>query len=256
MSEDKTDNLAILAEVANNHPKIANGGKVKRVAQNIAASMVYQDRFYKAGRRATIIDIGGGTTDLVAINVNPSQPFYLNPDYWINLRTADDHNTSSVNIGGNFRDEMCQNMIEEKVKFRVGLSFVRTLMAKYAFVDAEGYPELKSVPITGEFGEKETVDVFNEVRAASMIILSKIPLAIKTLAGRFDDASIRKEISENIFVTGHIALTKGLRDVLEPLIQKSNNNPDVRVVIFDDPLYAAARGALRLTHLLRTTGHW
>ena len=256
MEEEGTNNSNILSDVSKNHPKIAGGGKIKKVAQNIAASLMCQDEIYKTGKRATIIDIGGGTTDLVAINVNPSQPFYLHPDYWINLKATEDQGTSTINIAGNYRDEIAQQLIEKKTGYSVGISFVRELMARYAFVDDEGFPQLRKVPVTGEFGEQREIDVFDEVREASMVIPEAIPIAIKTLASRFGDLTVRREVAENIFVTGHVASTKGLREVLEYVTRQDNRNSNVQVKILDDPLYAAARGALKLTQILSQAQLW
>ena len=89
-----------------------------------------------------------------------------------------------------------------------------------------------------------------------MVIPEKIPRAIKALSGRFDDEAIRRQVAENIYVTGHVANTKGLQERLQEMIRKENDNQNVNVTIFEDPLYAAAKGSLKLAHMLTKAKRW
>lgn len=178
---------------------------------------------------ALVVDIGAGTTDLCRVHGSiPDESDHLT------LREAGDQ-----------IDRVFFALLRQKYdKAQFSLGQVREYKERFATVSPAAEPIKVSFPVNGQ---PTTHEITEELRKASRNIVGPIAQAILQLVGSYDP-EFQADLKSQIWLAGCGSLIAGLPQAFEEAL--ASLGPGVKVRRVDDPLYAAADGALKLAQTL------
>ncbi len=173
---------------------------------------------------ALIVDVGAGTLDLCRMHGT----------------IPDEIDQRTLYEAGNFVDDKFHGLLQEKIKDSpISRHLARTIKERYAFVSpiTEG--------ISHEFqveGKPVLYNIAEELKEACESVLPNMLNAIRELITTFEP-EFQDELRNSIVLAGGGSQIKGLPEVIEADLAQFGPS---RVTVVDDPIYAGARGALKL----------
>lgn len=181
---------------------------------------------YYAGKldNTMIVDIGAGTVDICRMHGTVPDE-----EDQITLYKAGDH------IDKTFYDALTATY--PKANFT--LNMVREIKEQHAFV----YNVTRSVSAVFPVdGKPDVFDVTSELKMACESIVPDIIEAVKKLIGTYDP-EFQETLRENIYLAGGGSQIEGLADMIAAGLTSIGGG---RVELIDDPLFAGAKGGLKL----------
>ena len=201
------------------------------VMQNLVDSvMVVSEPFlvaYGLGlyNNALIVDIGAGTLDLCRMHGT----------------IPGDNDQRTLYKAGNFVDEQFHALLQDKIQDSpISRYLANAIKERYAFVS----PITEGISVEFQVeGKPVLYNIARELKTACESILPDMLAAIRDLTTTFEP-EFQDELRNQIVLAGGGSQIKGLPEVIESNLSEFGS---ARVTVVDDPIYAGALGALKLT---------
>jgi|SaaInl8_200m_RNA_FD_contig_61_1250168_length_2080_multi_2_in_0_out_0_3 rod shape-determining protein MreB and related proteins len=173
---------------------------------------------------ALIVDIGAGTLDLCRMHGT----------------IPEEADQRTLYEAGNYVDERVHSLLQEKVKDSpISRHFARAIKERYAFVS----PITEGISVEFQVeGKPVLYNIAEELKEACEGILPNTLTAIRELITTFEP-EFQDQLRNNIVLAGGGSQIKGLPEVIESDLSEFG---PARVTVVNDPVYAGARGALKL----------
>ena len=173
---------------------------------------------------ALVVDIGAGTLDLCRMHGT----------------IPEEEDQRTLYEAGNYIDERFHSLLQEKVKDSpISRHFARTTKERYAFVT----PITEGISVEFQVeGKPVLYNIAEELKEACESILPNMLTAIRELITTFEP-EFQEELRNHIVLAGGGSQIKGLPEVIESDLAEFG---PARVTVVNDPVYAGARGALKL----------
>lgn len=181
---------------------------------------------YYAGKldNTMIVDIGAGTVDICRMHGT----------------VPDEEDQITLYKGGDHVDKTFYDALTATYpKANFTLNMVREIKEQHAFV----YNVTRSVSAVFPVdGKPDVFDVTSELKMACESIVPDIIEAVKKLIGTYDP-EFQETLRENIYLAGGGSQIEGLADMIAAGLTSIGGG---RVELIDDPLFAGAKGGLKL----------
>jgi rod shape-determining protein MreB and related proteins len=201
----------------------------KAVAEHVNALMVVSEPFAIAYglnllNNALIIDIGAGTIDYCIMHGT--------------IPSEEDQKT--LFLAGDYIDEQLFNLLVERYpNSKFNKNMVRQFKERFSFVKEIDEEIQVELPVNGK---PVMHDIKEEIRRACESILPALVETTTELIARFDP-EFQERIKNNIVLAGGGSLIRGLAGTLQDALKEYGA---FRVTCVEDPLFAGAKGGLKL----------
>lgn len=181
---------------------------------------------YYAGRldNAMIIDIGAGTVDICRMHGT----------------VPEEEDQTTLYKAGDYIDKVFYDTLRSTYSTaNFTLNMVREIKERHSFVHNVTRSVSAVFPVNGKPG---VFDVTNELKSACESIVPEIVEAVKKLIATYDP-EFQEMLRENVYLAGGGSQIEGLADMIAAGLADLGG---AKVECIDDPLFAGAKGALKL----------
>ncbi len=202
----------------------------RAVAEYVHALMVVSEPFAIAYgmnllTNALIIDVGAGTVDFCIMHGT--------------IPSEEDQRTI-LTAGDYIDDQLFNGLIEKHPNSKFNKNMVRQFKEQFSFVKEINEQIHVELPVNGKI---VTHDIKDEIRRACESILPALVETTIEMIARFDP-EFQMKMKNNIVLAGGGSLIRGIAEYLQEALKEYGICKVTRV---EDPLFAGADGALRLS---------